>query len=144
MTTYRFGPLQLTLETRELEEVLTGLRVALRRRRTPIDADRIPEGWHLQQRRGKPRPWPSRWTRRTGYWLSIWCDHRLGAHITIKPDRGSWRVEYDAENRWTGGSTLGYDFSFDEAVEVALDAAERVNDGATERELRFEYRDWGG
>ncbi|MFC7216481.1 hypothetical protein ACFQO4_20695 [Saliphagus sp. GCM10025334] len=141
MSTHRIGPVSVEIDTRDLSKVLTGARTALFRSSPPFDPDRLPEGWRLQRRNGKTRPWPTGWTRPTDYWLSIW---KAGSeHITIMPYKGAWRVEYDPENTWMSGSTLGRGFSFDEAVDVAIDAASRVNDGATERELRLDYRDWG-
>ncbi|NUC75043.1 hypothetical protein HTZ84_22520 [Haloterrigena sp. SYSU A558-1] len=144
MSTHRFGPLRFEIQTRELEEVLTGLRVALRRYGEPIDPDQIPEGWELRHENHPRGPWPTAWTRRTGYWLTIWKrGSGDGAYVKLKPYDGAWMVEYASENRWNGGECLGRGFSFDDAVDVAIDAMTRVDDGATERDLWMDYKDWG-
>lgn len=144
MSTHRLGPLQFEIRTRELEEVLAGLRVAVRRRGKPVDPDRIPYGWELRHDRHPRGPWPTGWTRPTGYWLTIWKRRSPdGAYVKLKPYDGAWMVEYASENRWTGGETLGRGFTFDDAVDVAIDAMKRVNDGATERDLWMDYKDWG-
>jgi len=124
------------IDSSKFEEWLRGAKMGFFKTK-PVDPDRLPDGWHLPDRR-----WPtSRW-RATGYWVSIWRDGgKPGEHITIIPRRNAWYVDYDPENSWMGGFHLGYGYdSYAQALDVALDAMERMENGADYDDIRFDYK----
>lgn len=111
-----------------------GFRMGLFRSE-PFDQDRLPDGWDFPD-----REWP-RGSGKTRYWVSIWRDGgKRGEHIPIKPAREGWYVDYDPENSWTGGFLLGPQFdTYERAVEVAIDAMERIEGGADYDDIRYDY-----
>jgi hypothetical protein len=131
----RIAPVSIEIGTRDLWKVLRGFRVSLFRDE-PFDPDRIPDGWYFPD-----HPWPSGLTHYTDYWVHVWREGgKLGEHVTIKPAHDGWWVDYDPENSMFGGFLLGPKFdSYERAVEVAIDAMDRVENGADYRDVRYHY-----
>lgn len=131
-TRYIFG---IEIDTTRFEEWLRGAKMGFLRTE-PVDPERIPDGWYRPD-----RPWPTNRWRRTGYWVSIWREEgEHGEHVTIIPRSEGWYVDYDTENSWNGGFLLGPAFdSYERAVEVALDAMERIENGEDREAVRYDY-----
>ena len=123
------------IDTTGFEEWLRGARMGFFKTE-PVAPERIPDGWHLPDRR-----WPTGRWRRTGYWVSIWRDGgKRGENVTIMPQAKGWYVDYDPENSWSGGFLLGPSFdSYQDALAVALDAMERMENGADYADIRYDY-----
>jgi len=136
------GPFRLTLKYRDAYSLLHGFRAALRHAGAPVDPERIPPRWELRGAAADGR-WPTGFGRPTDYWITIWKTDAVGSHVCLQPRPAGWRVEYDPENSWMGGDTLARQLAFDTAVEVAVDAMERLNEGANRTDIRLDYRDWG-
>ncbi len=127
--------LGVQIEYGDLLQWYRGFRMALFRRQ-PFEPERLPEGWYFPD-----RPWPIG-SGKTRYWVHIWREAgKAGEHITIKASRrGGWWVDYDPENSWNGGFLLGPEFdTYERAVEVAIDAMERMEAGADYSDIRYDY-----
>lgn len=136
----RVGPLTLELTYRDLYPIIRGFRVALRCSGKPIDPSRIPEGWELRRSMDS---WPSGYAHPTNYWITIWKERSVdGAHMAIMPQTDGWRVEYDPKNSWAGGDTIARELEFDEAIDIAIKAMERLN--ATHECVRLNALDYHG
>lgn len=133
MTTRRiFG---FEIDNTRFEEWLRGAKAGFFKTQ-PVEPDRIPDGWSL-----RGRQWPSNRWRATGYWLTFWREGgKRGENVTLIPRSKGWYVDYDPENSWMGGFLLGpaYD-SYEDALDVALDAMRRVEDGADHQDIRYDY-----
>lgn len=139
MTTYSVGPIKLDFDDKRFWTIVTGAKMAVRTGLEPVDADRIPEGWRFPPYERERREWPTGLSHPTDFWVSIWREYSP-EHINIQPDGKGWWVKYNPENSWTGGDLLGPKFeTYERALEVAIDATERLNDGATRQELRYDY-----
>lgn len=77
--------------------------------------------------------------------MSVWRRSDPGAHIRIKPSGTGWYVHYDPKNSWMGGDLLGPKFAtYGRAVDVALNAARRLSNGASRRNVQYDYDEVDG